>query len=432
MTTKDEQTPVQDVGTSGVQDKLPTHEFGRIDEDGAVWVLDEGTERQIGSFPEGLPEDPFGLYVRRFLDLESAISLFESRLPSLSNKDLDQTLDSLQKQVVQPNAIGDLEALRKRVAQLPDKVNARKTQLAEEKKVARQEALAAREAVVAEAEKIAATPTEKIQWKHSGQQLQKLLDEWKNLQRNGPRMDKKEEDGLWKRFSQARTSFDRQRRQFFASLTEQQNETKKLKEALIAKAESLQNSTDWRETSLAQRALLEEWKKAGRAGHREDEALWKRFRDARQVFFDARKENDKRVDEQYAGNLVLKQELVEEAKALLPVKNLEKAREKLRNIQERWEEIGPVPSRDVRRVEGELSRVENAVRDAEQEEWQRTDPETKARAEGMLSQLEASIAELEATITEAKAKGDDKVVTETQKALEVKQTWLKQITASMD
>ena len=61
------------------------------------------------------------------------------------------------------------------------------------------------------------------------------------------------------------------------------------KEALIKRAEEMQNSTDWAGTSAKYRDLLAEWKKAGRASRKEDDALWARFRAAQQVFYDARR-----------------------------------------------------------------------------------------------------------------------------------------------
>ena len=70
---------------------------------------------------------------------------------------------------------------------------------------------------------------------------------------------------------------------------------------------AMSSSTDWAGTSAKYRALMEEWKKAGRASRKEDDALWARFRAAQQVFFDARRAKDEAADAEFAENLKVKE-----------------------------------------------------------------------------------------------------------------------------
>ena len=406
-------------------------DFGRIDSQGNVWVQDGDTERMIGSFPEGLPSDPFALYTRRYADLEATIKLFEDRLASLGPKEIDQTLATLKEAVEQPNAIGDLPALRTRVQAVEERAQARKEEAKEERRLAKEHALEERTALVERAEAILAKESSKIHWKQSGQILRDLLEEWKQLQRRGPRLDKAVEDELWKRFSATRTQFDRRRRQYFSELDERQGQAKRVKEEIIARAEALKDSTNWGETSNAFRELMEQWKRAPRASRREDDALWTRFRAAQQAFFDARHRNDLAVDSEYQANLSAKEELLKEAEALLPITNHEEAKAALRSIQDRWAEIGRVPSEHFRKIEARLRAVEDELRKAEEAEWRRTNPETRARATGMLGQLEEQLDQLRADLEEAKASGDEAKVRELTQALETKQAWFDQISSSL-
>ena len=174
-----------------------------------------------------------------------------------------------------------------------------------------------------------------------------------------------------------------------------QSEAKRIKEALIAEAEALQTSTDWGATSGAYRELMNRWKAAPRASRKEDDALWARFRAAQQVFFDARRAKDEATDLEYRENLLAKEALADEAEKILPIENLEAAKTALRSIQDRWDEVGRVPSSDLHRIEGRLRAVETAIRDAEESEWRRSNPETRARAQGMLGQLESQFVSLE-------------------------------------
>lgn len=409
--------------------KADPRKFGRIDADGNVWVQDGDSERMVGGYPDGLPEDPLALYVRRYADLDASIRLFESRLPTLGTRDIDTTLAVLQEQVVEPAAVGDLPSLRERVKALEARAAQRKEEIKEERASARAEALEHRTQIVDRAEVIAAQPTESTQWKNSGQELRDLLDQWKSHQRSGPRLDKSTEDELWKRFSAARTTFDRNRRQFFAALDARLEQVKRAKEELIARAEQLQDSDDWGGTSQAYRQLMNEWKQAGRASRKDDDALWARFRAAQQVFFDRRRDHDQEVDTEFSANLEAKEAILVDAEALLPVTDVKEAKRQLRDIQDRWEAAGRVPSRDVGRVEGRLRAVEQAVREAEDREWQKSNPETQARAQGMLSQLEDSIAELEADKAKAEKAGDSAKVQEIEDALATKRTWLEQVRA---
>lgn len=114
------------------------------------------------------------------------------------------------------------------------------------------------------------------------------------------------------------------------------------------------------------------------------------------------------------------------------MEDLEAAKTALRSVQDRWEEIGRVPSSDLHRIEGRLRAVESAIREAEENEWRRTNPETRARAQGMLGQLEAQVESLESDLGVAKAKGDEKKVKSLTEALETKRTWLAQIRTSME
>ncbi|MBS4874929.1 MAG: DUF349 domain-containing protein, partial [Actinomyces sp.] len=176
------------VSTTIAASEVPEHPFARISEDGTVYVKDGDEERVIGGFPEGIPASPYALYERRYADLEATIKLFEDRLGTLSPRDIDQTLATLREQVVSPNVIGDIPALRERVAAATKAAEERKEIAREERKAAKAAALAERTSVVERAEAIVAQDPAKTHWKQSGQTLRDLLDEWKNLQRRGPRL----------------------------------------------------------------------------------------------------------------------------------------------------------------------------------------------------------------------------------------------------
>ncbi|WP_036963098.1 DUF349 domain-containing protein, partial [Promicromonospora kroppenstedtii] len=313
-----------------------------------------------------------------------------------------------------------VETLRGRAAE-------RRAALEQARSAAKAEAVASRTAIVEAAEKIAGTDPSKMQWRPAGEELRALLDRWKDAQRSGPRIDRPTEESLWKRFSHARTAFDRERRHFFADLEQRNSAAKVEKEKLVSEAEALSDSTDWGYTAGAYRDLMTRWKAAGRASRKDDDALWARFRAAQDRFFQARDAENAVIDAEYGENLKVKEVLLEEAEALLPVKDLNKAKAGLRSVQERWEEAGKVPRGDIQRIEARLRAVETAIRDADQAQWKRTNPETRARAEGAAAQLESAIAGLEADLAEAQTKGDKRKVSELEAAVAARRSWLEQV-----
>jgi len=412
------------------QEAMDAAKWGRVDGEGRVYVQDNGAEREVGQFPDAPVAEAMAFYVRRFLDLKATVDLFATRLPQLSVREIDSTLKSIEQSLTEPAAVGDLDGLRARFSALKSVAAERREAVAAERAAAKEQALKDRTVIVERAEAISAQDPARTQWKSSGAELRELLEKWKEAQRRGPRLDRPVEDGLWKRFSHARTAFDRHRRQFFSELDAKQAQVKVAKEALIKRAEELSGSTDWAGTSAKYRGLMEEWKKAGRASRKEDDALWARFRAAQQVFFDARRAKDAATDAEYAENLKVKEALIVKAEALLPVKNVKAAKKALRPIQDAWEEAGRVPRSALRRIEGRMRAVEDAIREAENAEWRRTDPETKARAEGLAGQLEDSIAALEKDLATATAADDAKKIAEAEAALTARRAWLEQVRRS--
>lgn len=404
--------------------------FGRVDDEGRVFILAQGDypEREVGQFAaDGSKDDALDMYVRRYLDLVAQVSLLESRIDTVNPNELTSGMKHLDEALVEPAVVGNIVALHQRHAALKTRLDERKTEFEAERKAAKEAALAKRTEIIERAEAIAAQDPDKTHWRDSRTELNDLLEQWKNSQRNDTRIDRKSEEALWKRFSRARTAFDRHRRHHFSKVEAERSEVTSKKEALILRAQEMSASTDWSATSAAYRDLLEEWKRAGRTTRREDDKLWARFRVAQQTFFDNRQAHYDSIDSEQSENLKAKLALVEEAEALLPVGNIREAKDKLHDIQDRWEEIGFVPRKDMARTEGKLRQVESAIRAAEDDQWRKSDPTKKERATGFAAQLEDAIAKHTEELEAAKAAGDAEGVKRAEEALQARQAWLNQL-----
>ncbi|MEV0964864.1 DUF349 domain-containing protein [Streptomyces sp. NPDC049910] len=394
--------------------------WGRVDETGTVYVRTSEGEKVVGSWQAGSPEEALAYFERKYEGLVVEIGLLEKRVKTtdLSAKDAMAAIDHIRGQIDEHHAVGDLEALSSRLDALVASVEARREERKAQKAKQTDEARHAKEALVAEAEELAQSE----QWRAAGERLRALVDTWKGL----PRLDRKSDDELWHRFSHARSAFSKRRKAHFAALDAQREVARQTKERLVAEAESLSGSTDWGPTAARYRELMAEWKAAGRAQREHEEDLWNRFRGAQDIFFAARSGVFAERDAEQSENLKLKEELAVEAEKLVPVTDLKGARAAFRSINERWEAIGHVP-RDARpKVEGRMHAVERAIQEAEETEWRRTNPEARARAEGLTGQLQAAVDKLRAQIDAARAAGNNAKADKLSRELEGRQALLDQ------
>jgi hypothetical protein len=397
------------------------HPWGRVDADGTVYVRTADGERVIGSWQAGSPEEALAFFQRKYEALETEVVLLEQRIAStdMAPAQAAAAVQRLIGTVSAANALGDLDGLRARLERLTEDVGQRREEARAAREQARVQARQLKEQIVAEAEQIAAEATH---WKSSGERMRELLEEWKAA----PHAERAVEAVLWKRLSAARNAFTKRRRAYFAGLAEQRDDARARKEKLVADAEALSGSTDWGPTAAAFRELMRQWKAAGRADRESEAELWKRFRAAQDKFFTARAEVYSAKEATLREHAEAKQQLLEQAQALLPVTDVRAARAALRGIQERWEQAGAVP-RDAREhLEAGLRRVEDAVRKAEESQWRRSNPEAVARAEGTVAQLRSAIAQLERQLAGARDSGDAAAAASAEEALAARRAWLEE------
>ncbi|MFT4188211.1 MAG: DUF349 domain-containing protein [Aeromicrobium sp.] len=395
------------------------HPWGRVDAEGNVHLRTAEGERVIGQWAAGEDSaEAIAFYERRFSVLETEVDLLEKRLASgaLSPTDAGKAIEIARGNITGAAALGDLASLEARLTALEPVVEKAR----EERKAARaaeqEQAQARKTEIIAQAEKIASGKD----YRGGADKLSALLDEWKKL----PRLSKSADDALWHQFSAARNTFMRQRKTFFAEQDEARAKAKKVKEKLIAEAEALSTSTDWGPTAGAYRDLMSRWKAAGSAPRGVEDKLWKRFRAAQDVFFNAREAANEAIDAEFAANAEVKEQILVEAEALLPIKDLEATRKVWHDIADRWEAAGKVPRSRIQELEGRLRKVEQAIRSAGDQEWKRTDPEKSARADDMIGKLERAITETEESLAKAEAAGDARKVKDLTAKLESNRSFL--------
>jgi len=392
--------------------------WGRVGDDGTVYVRTKEGERAVGQWPDAEPAEALAFYTRRFEALVFEVDLLEKRVKggTVSPDDARAAVKKVTAAIDNAQAVGDLDGLRTRLEALNPVVAEQREKRKAERAAKVEEAREAKARIASEAETIAAG----TDWRHGVTRLRELLDEWKAL----PRLDKTSDDSLWHRFSSARTTYTRHRKQHFAELSSKREEAAVIKERLAAEAEELASSTDWGPTSGRFRDLMRQWKAAGPAPREVDDKLWARFRAAQDQFFGARDAVQAEENVEQRANLEKKEALLLEAESMLPVTDAKAGREQLRDLLDRWDAIGKVPRDAMRPIDNRLRAVEQAVKDAEDEVWARSNPEARARAEATVQQLQSSIADLESRLAKATARGDERKANEAREALEARRAWL--------
>ncbi|MFF0267286.1 DUF349 domain-containing protein [Kribbella sp. NPDC004536] len=394
--------------------------WGRVAEDGTVFVRTKDGERAVGQWPDANPEEALAFYTRRYDALAFEVELLEQRVQAgtVSPDDARAAVKKVSSSLEDAQAVGDLDGLRGRLDALTPLVAQQRERRKAERAAKVEEARSAKTKIATEAETIAAG----TDWRHGVTRLRELLDEWKAL----PRLDKSSDDELWHRFSSARTTYTRHRKQHFAELSSKREEAAQVKERLAAEAESLASSNEWGPTSGRFRDLMRQWKAAGPAPREVDDKLWARFRAAQDLFFGARDAVQAEENAEQVENLKAKEALLVEIEGILPVEDARTAREQLRDYLDRWDQIGKVPRDSMRTIDGRLRAVEQAVKSAEDEVWNRSNPEARARAEATVKQLQSLIADLEKQAAKFESQGNTRKATEAREAIAARREWLTQ------
>lgn len=388
--------------------------FGRVDGDGTVYVRTNDGERIVGSWLAGSPDEGLAYYARKYDDLAAEVAILENRVASDPNR-AAQSAKRLRGELAEAAVVGDLAALEARVDAILEVAAARQAEVSEQRAAARTEAIAVKEGLVSEAEKLA----ESNEWRHADEQMRQIVERWKAL----GRLDRKTDDALWSRIAAARSAVQRRRRVHFAELDEKRKAAQARKLELVLDAEKLADSTSWGPTSARFRDLMAEWKAAGGAPKGSEAELWGRFRAAQDSFFAARAASRAERDAGLKDALAAREALLSEAEKLDPKSDVVGARKRLRDIQRRWDAGASVPRDAAAGLDRRLAAVEERVRDAEHARL-KPDPSDNP----LVVRLNESIAKLERRIERARRDGDSQTLSESEAALETQRGWLAQAT----
>ena len=401
--------------------------FGRVGEDGTVYVITPTGDRAVGSYPGKSPEEALAYFVKKFEMAASEVALLAARIRSgaMVPSDAHEAVNKLRTQISDLNGVGDLANLAASLEKIPSLITehegayqARKAAQSAEKEARKNEAAAVKEKIVAEAE----TLIDSVAWKVTTARLKVLLEEWKKA----PRLDKKIDAALWKRFSSSRNKFDKRRRTHFASLDSEHKKVASTKELIVKEAEALANSKDWLGTANKYKSLMDQWKASGRGKKSTDTALWTRFKSAQDTFFSAKNADMAKRKGSMVENLAKREAMIVEFESLLPITDFKSAKKKFYDLMGKWQKIGMTDRKKRSAFDARIKKVEDEISDLERNHQRKSDPSAKAQANKVVQGLAEAIENYEKQAAKAEAAGQTAKAMVAREAAAARRAWLEQ------
>ena len=180
-------------------------------------------------------------------------------------------------------------------------------------------------------------------WQKLTGQVVDLQGKWKTIGFAG----KEHNEPLWGQFREAADVFFERKQVFYDRVKASSKVAKEKKLKLLQQAEEIQNSTDWKSTSEAMIQLQKDWKVAGPCAPGDEHRLWKKFRDAQDVFFKAKKAQFADRNKEEKANLALKVALLKKIEAFAISDNRNADLETLKSFSIQWRNIGFVPRKNL-------------------------------------------------------------------------------------
>jgi hypothetical protein len=176
-------------------------------------------------------------------------------------------------------------------------------------------------------------------WNHETKEILNFQEEWKKVG-FGPR---KENDEIWTAFRAQCDRFFTLKKEFYGTIQDKFDVIAEKKKEIIAKANELKDSTDWKKTSMQLINLQNRWKELGNAGMRHEQKLWKQFRHACDVFFDNKQKFFSEADAEFESNLAAKNAVIEKIKAYSMPEDKKQVIADLKQFTTDFNVIGKVP-----------------------------------------------------------------------------------------
>lgn len=240
-------------------------------------------------------------------------------------------------------------------------INKRYQSFFEARKAVEAENEAAKNELCNQLEALMAEPaTSYAGWDSATKAVIEIQEKWRTLGFASRKANRE----LYARYRALCDKFFAEKAAFFQSAREELASNLEKKTALVEKAEALKDSTEWRATADTLVELQKQWKQIGPVAKKYSDALWQRFQQACDAFFEAKKKDGSGKRKEESENLKAKRALIDELDKINAETPREEAISFIREIQERWKTIGHVPFREKDKVYEAFRQKLDAIRSA--------------------------------------------------------------------
>lgn len=194
-------------------------------------------------------------------------------------------------------------------------------------------------------------------WDEKTRAILQLQERWKTI----GFASRKNNTSLFERFRQSCDKFFVAKAEYFKSAKENMNANLEKKRALCEKAEALKDSTDWKATGDVLVALQKEWKEIGPVAKKYSDAVWKRFNEACDYFFEQKKKAFSSTRETENANFQAKKAVIARLAAIDDTIDDESARAIIKEATTEWNSIGHVPYREKDKIYKEYQALLDAL-----------------------------------------------------------------------
>lgn len=185
-------------------------------------------------------------------------------------------------------------------------------------------------------------------WNSATEKALALQGEWK---KTGP-VTKEKNKEVWEEFRLNFDAFFGKKNDYFKGLKKDNSKNQNRKKEIVAKAEEMKMSDDWKNTTLELKKLQGQWKEIGHTG-RGEQKLWEQFRSACDFYFNNKKEYFANRESIEVGNVEKKQAVIKEISEFKLPDNSNDAIQKLKEFSTQFLEIGNVPFKQKDIIYGE-------------------------------------------------------------------------------
>ena len=336
--------------------------------------------RNVGPVPQNESTNlwqNYHFYVEKFFDilrmnremrdldlkknLELKIKLCEDAESLLLQESINKSFKDLQKLHEEWKELGPVpedkkEEIWERFKNASDQINQRRREHYETILSEQQSNYNAKLVLCQQAEELVAKECNSIKENNEiSDQLTELLKVWKTL---GP-APAKLNDEIWDRFKSTLDKFFQAKKEYFQQMKEDQLQNYNMKVDLAIRAEGIAKRTDWKQATEEILELQKEWKNIGAVPKKHSDAVWKRFRAACDLFFEAKSNYFANIQTIEAENLAKKEDLIQRIASHQFTEDKSENLEAMKAYQREWTELGHVPKKEKDRIYNEYKSAVN-------------------------------------------------------------------------